>query len=149
MPEGNVLIKNRQINKLILFNILAFYRKYSDVTPFIIVNIFIGNCNLITHFFLVTVSDSSYIYFVIKLHNAITCNWLLPNTGVAYILQLPSCRNVCHPHTYKRTAVSKCTSHLLWAVPPTTITTLGDFYRSAFLLCKVCKAPQVKPPLTR
>ncbi len=48
--------------------------KYSSVTPFVIVNIFISNCNLITHFFLVTVTNYSYIYFVIKLRNALACN---------------------------------------------------------------------------
>ncbi len=44
--------------------------KYSDVTPFVIVNIFISNCNLITHFFsqyYSYFSDYSYIYFVIKM----------------------------------------------------------------------------------
>ncbi len=28
---------------------LRFYRKYSDVTPFVIIKIFISNCHLITH----------------------------------------------------------------------------------------------------
>ncbi len=44
--------------------------KYSDATPFVIINVFISNCNLITHFFSVT--DFSYIYFVIKIQDAIT-----------------------------------------------------------------------------
>ncbi len=48
--------------------------KKSDVTPFVIINIFISNCNLITHFFLVTVTDYNYFYFVIKLRNYVTCN---------------------------------------------------------------------------
>ncbi len=46
--------------------------KYSNATLFVSVNIFIINCNLITHFFLVTVTNYSYIYFVIKLRNAVT-----------------------------------------------------------------------------
>ncbi len=48
--------------------------KKSDVTPFVILNIFISNCNLITHFFSVTVTDYNYFYFVIKLRNSVTCN---------------------------------------------------------------------------
>ncbi len=49
--------------------------KNSDVTPFVIVNISnISKCNLITFFFSVTVTDDSYIYFVIKLCNSLTCN---------------------------------------------------------------------------
>ncbi len=54
---------------------------YSDVTPFVIINIYISNCNLITHLVFVTVTDYSYIYFVIKLHNFVNCNQLLPNTA--------------------------------------------------------------------
>ncbi len=42
--------------------------------PFVILNIFISNCNLITHFFLVTVTNYNYFYFVIKLRNSVTCN---------------------------------------------------------------------------
>ncbi len=48
--------------------------KKSDVTLFVIISIFISNCNLITHFFLVTVTDYNYFYFVIKLRNPVTCN---------------------------------------------------------------------------
>ncbi len=48
--------------------------KKSDVIPFVILNIFISNCNLITQFFLVTVTNYNYFYFVIKLRNSITCN---------------------------------------------------------------------------
>jgi len=48
--------------------------KKSDVTLFVIVNIFISNCNLITIFFLVTVTNYNYFYFVIKLRNFVTCN---------------------------------------------------------------------------
>jgi len=44
--------------------------KKSDVTPFVIINIFISNCNLITIFFLVTVTDNNYFYFVIQLCNS-------------------------------------------------------------------------------
>ncbi len=43
--------------------------EYSDVTSCVIINIFESNCNLSTHFFLVSISDYSYIYFVIKLCN--------------------------------------------------------------------------------
>ncbi len=57
----------------------AFYRKYSYVTPFVIITIFKSNCNLITHSFSVTVTENSY-YFVIKLRNFVTCNYLLPST---------------------------------------------------------------------
>ncbi len=39
--------------------------KKSNVTPFVILNIFISNCNLITHFFPVTVIDYNYIYIYI------------------------------------------------------------------------------------
>ncbi len=54
------------------------WKKYSDVTPPtpVIINIFISNCNLMTHFFLVTVTD--YNYFVTKL---LFSYYLLPNTG--------------------------------------------------------------------
>ncbi len=62
-------MQNNKMN-IIQHTAKAFYRKYSDVTPFVI----IGNCNLITHSFSVTVTDYSYIYFVIKLHNIVTCN---------------------------------------------------------------------------
>ncbi len=34
--------------------------------PFVILNIFISNCNLITQFFLVTVTNYNYFYFVIN-----------------------------------------------------------------------------------
>ncbi len=34
--------------------------------PFVIVNIFISICNLITQFFSVTMTDYSYIYFVVQ-----------------------------------------------------------------------------------
>ncbi len=43
----------------------ASYWKYSDATPFVIINIF--KSNLITHSFSVTVTDYNYIYFVIML----------------------------------------------------------------------------------
>ncbi len=33
----------------------TFYRKYSDVTPFVISNNLKSNCNLMTHYFSVTV----------------------------------------------------------------------------------------------
>ncbi len=42
--------------------------KKSDVTPFVIINIFISNCNLITIF--LTVTDNNYFYFVIQLCNS-------------------------------------------------------------------------------
>ncbi len=63
--EGIVHIKNTQSNQMNISQHVAyaFYRKYSDVTPFVIINIFISNCNLITHFFSV---DYSCMYFVIN-----------------------------------------------------------------------------------
>ncbi len=54
--------------------------KKSDVTLFVILNIFISNCNIITHIFLVAVTNYNYIYFVINLRNSVACK-LLPNTG--------------------------------------------------------------------
>ncbi len=48
--------------------------KKSDVTPFVIINIFISNCNIITHVFLVIVNNYNYFYFVIKLRNSIASN---------------------------------------------------------------------------
>ncbi len=45
------------------------------VKSFVILNIFTSNCNLITHFFSVTVTDYSYFYFVIKLRNSVTCSY--------------------------------------------------------------------------
>ncbi len=61
--ENTVLIKNMQSNKM---NIIqqtawAFYREYWDAIPFVIINIFICNCNLITYFFSVPVTDYNYI----------------------------------------------------------------------------------------
>ncbi len=41
------------------------------------------NCNLVTRFFSVTVTDYSYT-FVIKLRNSVTYNKLLPNTVDTY-----------------------------------------------------------------
>ncbi len=62
--------QNRQSNKMNITQHIAkaFYRKYSDVTPSVTLNIFKSNCNSITPSFLVTVTNYSYIYFVIKLH---------------------------------------------------------------------------------
>ncbi len=54
--------------------------KKSDVTLFVILNIFISNCNIITHIFLVTVTNYNYIYLVINLRKSVACK-LLPNTG--------------------------------------------------------------------
>ncbi len=48
--------------------------KKSDVTLFVILNIFISNSNLITHIFLVAVTNYNLFYFVIKLRNSVTCN---------------------------------------------------------------------------
>ncbi len=83
MTKDMVHVKNMQSNKMNSFQHIAwdFYRTYSDVTPFVIINIFIRDCNLITHSFSLTVADDSYIYFVIKFCNFVTCNWLLHNTG--------------------------------------------------------------------
>ncbi len=71
--EDTVHIKNMQSNKMniIQHTAWAFNRKYSDVTPFVIIDIFRSNCNLIIHFFSVT--DYSHIYFVIKLCNFQHC----------------------------------------------------------------------------
>ncbi len=49
-------------------------KKKSYVTPLVILKIFISNCNLITFFFSVIVTDYSYFYFVIKLRNSVTRN---------------------------------------------------------------------------
>lgn len=38
----------------------------SNVTSFVIIKMFISNCNLTTQFISVTVTDYTYIYFVIK-----------------------------------------------------------------------------------
>ncbi len=58
---GIVHINNMQINKMniIQHRAEAFYRKYSDITPFVILNIFISNCNLVTHYFSVTITNYS------------------------------------------------------------------------------------------
>ncbi len=76
MTKDTVHIKNMQSNKIniIQHKVWTFYRKYSDVTYFVIINIFIRNCNLIIHSFSVTVTVYSYVYSVIKLHNFITRN---------------------------------------------------------------------------
>ncbi len=49
----------------------------SDVTPFVIRNIFISNFNWITHFFSVTATDYNYFYLVIKLHNFVILQYCL------------------------------------------------------------------------
>ncbi len=54
--------------------------KKSDVTPFVILNIFISNCNLITHFFLVTVTNYNYFYFIIKYVIPLHVTSYSPNT---------------------------------------------------------------------
>ncbi len=79
--EGVVHIINTQSNKMNIIQHIAkaFSRKYSHVTPFAIINIFM-NCNLITHSFSVAVTNYRYTHLVIKLHNFDTCNWLLANT---------------------------------------------------------------------
>ncbi len=64
--EGNVHIKNMQSKKLKMIHHTAeAFHKYSNAIPFVIVNIFISSFGLITHYFTVTVTDYSYIYFVI------------------------------------------------------------------------------------
>ncbi len=65
----------------ILFNIQPklYNREHSDVTSFVIINIFISNCNLITHFFSVTATD-----YVIKLRIFITCKRSLCHTVCGY-----------------------------------------------------------------
>ncbi len=42
---------------------------FFEVTPFVILNIFISNCNLITYVFLVTVTN--YNYFILYLNYVI------------------------------------------------------------------------------
>ncbi len=65
--EDTVHIKNMQSNRINIIRHIAeaFNRKYFDVIPFVIINIFTSNCNLITPSFSVTVTNYSYIYFVI------------------------------------------------------------------------------------
>ncbi len=48
---------------------LSVWENNSDVTLFVIITIFISNCNVITIFSSVTVTD--YIYFVITLCNLV------------------------------------------------------------------------------
>ncbi len=72
-----ILEQSMQFMQTIIYEISVCgcaYEKKSDITPFVIINIFKSNCNLITHFFLVTVTNYNYIYFVIKLRNLVTCN---------------------------------------------------------------------------
>ncbi len=54
--EDIVYIKSMQSNKMNTIQHIAsaFYRKYSDATSLVIINIFIRNCNLIIDFFLIT-----------------------------------------------------------------------------------------------
>ncbi len=54
--EGVARIKYMQSNKMNIIQHIAeaFYNKYLDVTPFVVINIFISNCNLTTIFFSVT-----------------------------------------------------------------------------------------------
>ncbi len=44
--------KGKATNSYFIQHILAFTKKYSDETPFVVVNIFISNSNLITCFIL-------------------------------------------------------------------------------------------------
>ncbi len=72
--EVTVRIKTFKVKMNIIQHIAwALYRRYSDVTPFVIINIFIINFNLITHPFLGT--DYSYIYL------SLNCIILLHVTG--------------------------------------------------------------------
>ncbi len=48
MTEDDIVhIRNMQSNKMYIIphTAWAFYRKYSDVTSFVIINIFKGNCD--------------------------------------------------------------------------------------------------------
>ncbi len=65
-----------QSNKMSIIQHIAkaFYRKYLDVTPSVIITIFKSNCNLITYFFPSNRNWLHYIYFLIKLHNFVTYN---------------------------------------------------------------------------
>ncbi len=69
-------IKNMQSNKMNIVQHIAkaFYRKYSNATPSVSINIFKNGYNLITYFFSVIVIDYKYIHYVIKLRNFYTCN---------------------------------------------------------------------------
>ncbi len=64
----HILNRSMQFRKEV--NQIYMFVYYSDVTPFVIFNIFSSNCNLITF-----VTDYSYIYFVIKLCNSITTGY--------------------------------------------------------------------------
>ncbi len=82
--EVIVHIKNMQSSKIYIIQHIAwaFYIKYSSVTSFVISNIFINNCDSITYFFSVTVTDNNYIYFVIKLCRfKIHVKWPYVNDG--------------------------------------------------------------------
>ncbi len=53
--EGIVHIKNMKSNKMNVIQHIAknlFTEKYSDVIPFVFINLFISNCDLIAKFFL-------------------------------------------------------------------------------------------------
>ncbi len=63
--EGTVHSKNMQSNKLNIIQQKAqpFYKKFSDAIPFLIINIFKGNCYSITQSFSITVTYYNYFYF--------------------------------------------------------------------------------------
>ncbi len=63
--EDIVHINNMQNNKIniIQHTAKAFYRKYSDGTPFVIIHIFKSNGNLIIHFFLSNCNWSQLLLF--------------------------------------------------------------------------------------
>ncbi len=81
--ENIVHIKKMQNNKMNIIQHVAkaFYCKYSDVTPFVTINIFISNYTLMTHSLSVTVTDYDCIYFVIKLCNFVVFHELHPSSN--------------------------------------------------------------------
>ncbi len=66
--EDIVHIKNMQSNKINIIQHSLSFLQISDATSFVIIHIFTRNRHLMTHYFSETVSvtDNSYIYFVIQ-----------------------------------------------------------------------------------
>ncbi len=73
--------------------------EYSYVNPFVIVHIFISN-SFNNKKISVTVTDYSYIYFVIKWHNSFTCNYLLSTTAKKDILENACNKTVNGSHSF-------------------------------------------------
>ncbi len=62
--------------------------KYSDETPFVIINIFISNCNLITHFFSVTVRAVQLIEFDYHAHLVSKSGFLISSKCPSHAFRL-------------------------------------------------------------